>query len=75
MFSKNDVAWLTAASIARLSTDDLHAITEMVGIPDQVWQWAEQEIDRRDYDASDPWSPQNHHDDDSGLDDPWWRSS
>jgi hypothetical protein len=47
--------------IERLPTNQLEAMLddETANAADRAR--AERELERRDYDASDPWSPENHH--------------
>jgi hypothetical protein len=53
---------ITARQASKRSTEDLEIMLYDPAMPDDVQAVIEDELERRAYDASDPWSPQNHHD-------------
>jgi len=54
---------IPAYNVDRMPSTELQAILdEPDAYTDDTLDEAETELDRRDYDADDPWSPLNHHD-------------
>ena len=53
--------FFTKNQITMMPTAQLEALLETVTDASDVYEWAEDELATRDYDESDPWSPQNHH--------------